>query len=251
MDSFSSLSVVFSVVFPLVSESSDPIPRQPDRAHVTKLVGAPGSGKTTNLLRLLRDELRDGTPLDDILFCTFTRAAREEVEERLLDIADEEGALDEDTAPADHVRTVHGTALKACLDEGAIELRNRDNLDARGQLLIRRTEDEDSCYFEWFFGQHFPTIEYDPEGDDPIERLQTAEWDDAIGGVPPGNQIMALYDYLKSKGQPLDQFHQAPLSEGIDLPDRKILDVLREWEAFKARNDLMQDDDYVEIAVER
>lgn len=228
--------------------------REQERAHVTKLVGAPGSGKTTNLLRLLRDELRDGTPLDDVLFCSFTRASREEIEDRLLDIADDEGALDDlddDTAPTDSVRTVHGAALKAALDAGAIELRNRDNLDDRGQLLIRRTDDQDSCYFSWFFGQHFPTVEYDPEGDDPIERLQSAEWDDANAEVPAGNQVMAVYDHLQSKGWPLDRFYRAPLSEGIDLPDRKIIEVLREWDAFKERNDLIQDADYVKRAVDR
>lgn len=221
------------------------------RAHVTKLVGAPGSGKTTNLLRLLRDELREGTPLDEILFCTFTKASRSEVEERLMDIADAEGALDDETDPSDGVRTVHGSALKACLDEGVIELRNRDNLEERGQLLIRRTNDQDSCYFEWFFSQHFPAIEYNPEGDDPIEQLQAGGWDDSAGDVPAGNRIMALYDYLKSKGWPLDQYHHAPLSEGIELPDPEIYDVLQEWETFKNRNDLIQDDDYVEIAAER
>ena len=227
--------------------------RVPQRAQVTKLVGAPGSGKTTNQLRLVRDELRNGTALEDILFCTFTRAARSEVEDRLLAIAEEEGVIDDDdtdTDPTHGIRTVHGAALKACLGAGALELRNRDNLDDHGQLLIRRTDDRDSCYFEWFFGQHFPTIEYDPEGDDPIERLQAGGWDDTGGDIPAGNRIMALYDYLQSKDWPLNAYHRAPISEGIELPDPVILDVLTQWETFKDENDLIQDDDYVQTALE-
>lgn len=114
--------------------------RDREQAHVTKLVGAPGSGKTTNMLRLLRDELRGGTELSEILFLTFARAAREEVEERLIDIADEEDALDDEVEPGDRVRTLHSAALQACKDEGAIEIRHRNNLDAYGDLLITRTK---------------------------------------------------------------------------------------------------------------
>lgn len=225
-----------------------------ESAHVTKLVGAPGSGKTTTMLQLLRDELRDGTPLGDILFLTFTRAAREEVEERLLDIAEAEGAFDPDDEddefdPTDGVRTVHGAALKACLDAGVVELRNRDNLEARGDLLIRRGDDRDAPYFKWFFRKHFPTIEYDPEGDDPIEQLK--EGGEMDGDTPAGNRVMALYDFLQSKDWPLAAYHRAPISEGIELPDPVILDVLEEWEAFKNKNDLIQDDDYVQTALDR
>jgi hypothetical protein len=45
------------------------------------------------------------------------------------------------------VKTLHGAALSACLTEGVLDLRNRDNLEGEGQLLIRKTNDEDARYF--------------------------------------------------------------------------------------------------------
>jgi len=43
-----------------------------------KLLGPPGTGKTTRLMQLLEKELANGTRSDRIAFLTFTRAAREE-----------------------------------------------------------------------------------------------------------------------------------------------------------------------------
>lgn len=53
---------------------------------VSRLIvnGAPGSGKTTALLKYVEDELESGTPPDRIGFITFTRRAAEEGRERAM-----------------------------------------------------------------------------------------------------------------------------------------------------------------------
>lgn len=211
------------------------------QATVTKLVGAPGSGKTTELLRFTEREADvHDTPASDLLFTTFTRSARADAADRLGDIYP---GVDEDDLDK-RVRTLHGAALAACLAEDVLELRNRNDLDADGQLLIRRTNDDHAGYFAWFFRTQFPHIEYDTEERDPIQQLQNGECLDASRG----NQVMVLYDYLQSADWPLDHHHHAPVD--VDLPSPEILDVLESWEAFKDRHDLIEDADYVHAALE-
>ena len=209
--------------------------------HVTKLVGAPGAGKTTALLEFAEREAEEyGTPAGELLFLTFTRSARYEAAERIQEVYP-----DWDTdALEKRVKTLHGAAHVACLIEGVYDVRSRENLEAPGQLLIRRTNDADACYFEWFFKQEFPHIEYDASERDPIAELRDGE----VTEVPPGNRLMALYDYVKSKDWPLEQYYRAPFD--VELPPAEIPDVLEAWEAFKDHNDLLQDDDYVKLAVE-
>jgi superfamily I DNA/RNA helicase len=215
--------------------------RDMSSTHVTKLYGAPGSGKTTQLLEFAEREADEyDTPAGELLFLTFTRSAREEVFQRILGVYPDTNEDDLNK----RVKTFHGAALSACLTEGVLDLRNRDNLEGEGQLLIRKTNDEDARYFEWFFKKHFPHIEYDSDERDPIEELRDGNPVD----VAIGNRLMALYDYVKSNDWPLEQYQRAPFD--VELPPPEILDVLETWEAFKERNDLIQDDEYVKEALE-
>ena len=58
-------------------------------AHVTRLFGGPGSGKTTALLDRVEEMLdEDGVEVDDILLVSYTRAAAAEVRDRLAERLD-------------------------------------------------------------------------------------------------------------------------------------------------------------------
>lgn len=48
----------------------------------TKIYGAPGTGKTTRMLELLKEEIAAGTPVENIAFVTHTVAARKEAVDR-------------------------------------------------------------------------------------------------------------------------------------------------------------------------
>jgi len=211
-------------------------------AHVTKLVGAPGSGKTTKLLEFAETEAEEyETTAGELLFLTFSRSARKEAANRLGAVYPH---LDEDDRNK-RVKTVDGAALTACLIDDVLELRDRHNLNAPGQLLIQKNNSDDAKYFNWFFQQEFPAIDYDTEQRDPIEELQTGE----PTTVPPGNRLLALYDYIQSQDWPLEDYHRAPFD--IELSHSKILNVLHSWEQFKGHNDLIQHTDYVKAALER
>lgn len=212
--------------------------------HITKLVGAPGSGKTTKLLEFAdREANTHETPFGKLMFCTFSRSAQQEATSRFADVYPD-AAMDD---LKKRVKTVHGASLVACLVDGGLELRDHDAPDNPGQLIIRRNNDRDAEYFEWFFKTEFPQVRYDPAANDPIKRLEDGEDVEA----PMGNQALALYDYLKSKDWGLDQYYRAPFYDDLDLPPSTVLELLESWETYKEQNDLMQDADYVKKALDR
>jgi DNA helicase-2/ATP-dependent DNA helicase PcrA len=59
-----------------------------DSTHVTRLFGGPGSGKTTALLDRVDEMLDEGVAVNDILVVSYTRAAAQEVRERLAERLD-------------------------------------------------------------------------------------------------------------------------------------------------------------------
>jgi len=211
--------------------------------EVIKLVGAPGSGKTTKLLEFAEEEAdeNDVGP-GEVMFCTFSRSAQQEVTGRFLDVYP---SADEDDLQK-RVKTVHGTALSACIGDGDLTLRTHEEPDQPGQLLIRRNNDRDTPYFKWFFGQRLPSVEYDPAADDPIKQLEGGE----SVSVPAGNHLMAMYDYLQSKDWDLEDYYRVPFYDDVDLAPAVIREGLAEWEAFKEKHDLIQDADYLQMALE-
>jgi DNA helicase-2/ATP-dependent DNA helicase PcrA len=69
------------------------------------IIGPPGTGKTSEGLRIVGEALRAGVPPHRIAIVTFTKAATREVRRRLC----REFGLDADQLP--HVRTIHSTAF--------------------------------------------------------------------------------------------------------------------------------------------
>jgi DNA helicase-2/ATP-dependent DNA helicase PcrA len=76
--------------------------------HVTKIFGPPGTGKTTELIRLLDQELKRGVPLRQIAYLSHTKAAAEVIRDRF--VADKSRRLV--AKDAAYFRTIHSACVR-------------------------------------------------------------------------------------------------------------------------------------------
>lgn len=210
-------------------------------AKVTKIVGSPGSGKTTELLQCVQQEVKAGLEPDNLLIMTFTRAAQNDAFSRLLDVYPDPSNCQ--VSLSKRVKTIHGAALSACLSDHVLLLRSRQNINGPGQLLICRSNKSDADYYHWFFKKNFPAIRY-KKNCDPIKQLRAGE-DIA---APLGNRLMALHTYLRSSCIKNENYHITPFD--IELRRKQILEILNQWKHFKLKNDLIEHHDYIQRAIE-
>jgi DNA helicase-2/ATP-dependent DNA helicase PcrA len=207
---------------------------------VTKLIGSPGSGKTTKLLQFAEKEAKNGVGYGELMFLTYSKSARYEATERIVGVYPE---ADEDDLKK-RVKTVHGAALVSCFLDGDLVLRSHDDPDEPGKVIIREEEGNGLECFSWFFETQFPTIRYDEDTNDPIQQLEEG----STSGIPLGNKLIATYSYIRTKDWELSDYRRTPFDP--DLEPARILDVFEEWESFKERNDLIQDHDYQKRALD-
>ncbi len=208
---------------------------KPESAHVTRLLGAPGSGKTYTLTREHATDERDerGVKLEDVRYLTFTASGRTDAME---DMAEIYPTAEEDEVKRS-VKTLHGCALSAVLAKGMLDL------SEDGEDSIIRPGGSGVSVFEWFFKQNHPDLEYEDGALDPAEVLA----DEEDTSAPIGNQILRAYNYCRSKVWALKHYHHGPFE--IDLPRNRVLEVMEDWEEFKDEQNLYQDDDYVYLAL--
>ena len=76
---------------------------------IRKILGPPGTGKTTRLLKYVQTFLKLGTPLDKIGYFAFTRKAANEAKERMLKLYPQYGYRD-----LKSFQTLHSLALGVC-----------------------------------------------------------------------------------------------------------------------------------------
>ena len=212
-------------------------------AEVTKLIGSPGSGKTTKLLEFAETEASDyGTSYGQLMFLTYSKSARYEATERIMDVYPD--AKEEDLEK--RVRTVHSAALISCFIDGSLELRNWNDPDESGKLIITEQRDQGLELFEFFFdsAKNCPDIAYEPDTDDPIEQLEQG----SMSEIPLGNKLIAAYNYIRTKDWDLSDYRHTPFE--LDMSPADVLEVFQKWEGFKERNDLIQHHDYQKMALE-
>lgn len=178
------------------------------------IVGPPGTGKTTELLRVLREEIARGVRPERIAFLSFTRAARLEA---LVRVTKELG-LSEDDMP--WCRTVHSAAYRL------LKI-------APSSIMM----DERWSEFAAKYGYDFSHTMHDEIGG-PIEPPKRTA-DDALRWV---------YSWGRSRRFSLDvSVAKAPLR----VDRQRLFQFAARFHEFRSAHDLLDFTDMVERVVDR
>ena len=196
---------------------SEERPDQPPEVY--KVIGAPGTGKTTRVVG--NPELPDVTslvmenleeyPWQDQMIVTYTKAGTEEAAERLSKILDEPKYLIDE-----NVRTIHS----ACYHTLGVDYDN----------VVSHWDKQQFCKIH--------DLEYGWDDDE----------DDLMGGdKAAGNALFDLYGWLQSNRKDIQDWRDCPADwTGQDDPAY----LMRKWIDYKDENQLIGFGDIIEQTVE-
>ena len=205
-------------------------------ADLIRWTGGPGSGKTYQLLEMVRGEVETGRTLDDMILMTFSRSQAADLATRLS------RTVFPDEYRKDILRrcaTVDAIALRAVRAAGLIS-------DSPDQIIVptgKGAKKAIPVYREFMQAHGIPYTPnaYAPEDGDPVARAK----------LPAGNQILEINAYLSATMQPPAawQYAAAALSLPFNGAAWDITDLLPAWQEFKAAKGVFEHADYVRLAV--
>ena len=205
-------------------------------ADLIRWTGGPGSGKTYQLLEMVRGEVEDGRTLDDMILMTFSRSQAADLADRLS------RSVFPDEDRKDILRrcaTVDGMTLRAVRAAGLIS-------DSPDQIIVPTGEGAKKAipvYREFMQAHGIPYTPgaYAPEDGDPVARAK----------LPAGNQILEINAYLSATMRPAEDWQYAAAALGLPFNGAAwgITDILPAWQEFKAAKGVFEHADYVRLAV--
>lgn len=200
-------------------------------ATITKIRGAPGSGKTHALLNCLEAEVEErGVRPSDVSFLTFSS---DDAADITADVRDRDIWDSDDVEVDDAVSTVHSLALSICARRRILNPAGRDD-----HVSIIQPSTNGQKYKEWAQseGLHFD------DGNQDYDK-----WD--LTDTPRGNQVVTVDQMLCQRRWTLDDIHH--LDVDVYLTPSKTKKYVRSWRKYKESENLLEHHDYIETAIER
>jgi len=205
-------------------------------ADLIRWTGGPGSGKTHQLLEMVRGEVEDGRTLDDMILMTFSRSQAADLADRLArSVFPGEDRKD----ILRRCATVDGMTLRAVRAAGLIS-------DSPDQIIVPTGEGAKKAipvYREFMQAHGIPYTPgaYAPDDGDPVARAK----------LPAGNQILEINAYLSATMRPAEDWQYAAAALGLPFNGAAwgITDLLPAWQEFKAAKGVFEHADYVRLAV--
>lgn len=190
---------------------------QDDLPIVYKVIGAPGTGKTTRVVGnpdlgldgLYIDHL-DHYSFEEQMIVTYTNAGVDEAADRLYRMTDIAKYKIED-----RVTTIHGQCYRL--------------LGLEREQVVQHYNKKNFCdVYDLDFGY-----------DDDEQDLMGADLDD-------GNALFRIYSWLQSNMKPLDEWEDCPIEWDHD---KDPLFLMEKWVDYKKGNDLVGFGDMIEMVV--
>jgi len=188
---------------------------------VTRIDGAPGTGKTYTLRQRLEERKAAGLGADAVKWITFTRAGTKDAVATVKEVFP---SLDgDDTVDPDKVaRTFHSLTLSLLLHEDLLEF--DDDLEPDPVIVQGSYGPDDIDPFAEFCDAH--GMEYDADAND-TKKLLSGEKE----RTPVGNKFFAVYDFLNQTCKPPSKHWDAPITTPI--PSSRLPDLIEAWDEWK------------------
>lgn len=205
----------------------------------SRYVGGPGTGKTFVLEQMARQEITEnGKSINDMMILSFSNA-------QCLDLQKKMGGVFPDTRKdilKKHIKTIHGVALSACIQEKLIERQNN------GSINVIDEAQNQKHYKEFCKKQG---LSYDPRFTALLNNPDDAFYARAID-VPTGNAVFLLSRYIRNMADLyIDDWNEA--ANALHLRISRHHDVaayLDAWTRYKISQQIYEHDDYVALAHE-
>lgn len=229
-----------------MSASTSTGPSSNSRALMFRLLGMPGSGKTTTMFGppededidvvAMLDELRsDGYEYRDIIVASFTRAHTEELRERYVsawrDVA-------EDAENPDEVYDRLESSVRT-LNSHVLSQLYRGEMFDEDDTVITLKENYD--FYADYFGSRGIEVRYSKKN--PLEMWRNGGLTDSLG-----NKILAADQWLVQHCYDLDDVARIPIEIGFPAP--QVRDFIQGWRDYKQENRCWEHHDYMEYARE-
>ncbi|RQD80982.1 MAG: ATP-dependent helicase [Methanocalculus sp. MSAO_Arc2] len=202
-------------------------------ADVLRWRGGPGSGKTTQLIGYLADELERGMCFEGIHVMTFSRSQATDLRERI-------GTILPDLEPTDiknQVRTIDSSAFRAC---------RLSNLIGPGpQHIMTPGSSRWDAEYEKFMSEN--NLPYDPQA------WQIDQDDEGnLRELQIGNQILILSAHLSNTMKSVNDWMEVAYRIGlkIDIRFYDVPHILANWSSFKREREYYEHPDYVRLALD-
>lgn len=189
---------------------------------VTRVDGAPGTGKTYTLRKRLERRKSGGLYPTDVNWITFTRAGTEDAVETVADVFPELKDDDSDLRADDVARTFHSLTLTLLLRTGLVAF--GEDIDPDPVIVQGTYDDDEIDPFAEFCERH--GMSYDADSSD-TKKLLSGE----VEKTPSGNKFFAISDYLNQTCKPPSKHWDAPIETSI--PNSEIERLLEKWAEFK------------------
>lgn len=172
--------------------------------NVQKIYGAPGTGKTTQLMQVVLSELKSGLSIEDISYMGFTRAACTEALTRAQKIA---------SFPEKKrywFKTIHATCLHLLMS---------NNLGNERQIA------------KWSDLKTFCEL-------NGLEPPNMNDDDTIIGGqVSTGTAFFSTYSFLLNTFMKLEEYKECPHAENLN--GLEYTELHAAWDEYKGKHKLM------------
>lgn len=210
---------------------------------VTRIDGAPGTGKTYTLTQRLERQKAGGLTPGDVNWITFTNAGTEDAVETVADVFPDLQGDDGDMKPDDVARTFHSLTLSLLLREGVVQFDY--DLEPDPVIVQGQYNDDEPDPFADFCETY--ALPYDGDTSDTRKLLSGEKQQTAAG-----NKFFAVYDYLNQTCKPPSKHYDAPVETTI--PAERLEELLQKWDEYKRTaydHRLYQFADYVHLAYEK